>query len=480
MTKRESATKLSIARTASLYEAMERLNQCTSTRTLLVVDENDRLVGTLTDGDIRRYVCAQHENRQERPNGQDDILRDFVFNAVPQGEDWFPPVRDNESLFASITRERHWEHLHPGRRLRVIPIVDGGNQVIDILDLLHTRQRPRLEIAIMRQAFPIDELTHEDIEKRRLMYDENRYRHQIFKYKALARIAQDQDESDAIKNEKRIDELYMALKRGQEWTYSFLPTDEEFREELMKLRAEVDAAVGYVNQWLGREGGYGQTGDQTAYDDPDYIFVLGCQNVAEQTKRLDAMMKFVDRCSNNLPKLIVLSGGGKDSKMAEADQMKKKLGDHTIWWGKYGHLVVLETDALDTVGNAIFGLLTLRLKNIRDFNNTKICIFTSDYHANRSLGLFQRVFHASDVGVRYVPRDKTDTVSQYESNLKGLESEYQANTQTFGLEDPVTGMPQPIAEGHIRSLFFQLLRSHKMYQHRSDLVRKYREGLLDN
>ncbi|GET21579.1 nucleotidyltransferase family protein [Prolixibacter denitrificans] len=47
-------TKNIIAQTASVIEAMKKLNEIPDSLTLFVVDEQQRLVGTLTDGDIRR------------------------------------------------------------------------------------------------------------------------------------------------------------------------------------------------------------------------------------------------------------------------------------------------------------------------------------------------------------------------------------------------------------------------------------------
>ena len=43
-----------IAHSASIIEAMKRLNELPESLTLFAVDQNERLVGTLTDGDIRR------------------------------------------------------------------------------------------------------------------------------------------------------------------------------------------------------------------------------------------------------------------------------------------------------------------------------------------------------------------------------------------------------------------------------------------
>jgi len=37
----------------------------------------------------------------------------------------------------------------------------------------------------------------------------------------------------------------------------------------------------------------------------------------------------------------------------------------------------------------------------------------------------------------------------------------------------VTGMSTSITDGHVQSIFYQLLRHHEMYKHRSDLIRKY-------
>ena len=47
---------------ASLVEALQHLNSLSGqTMVLFVLDDNDRLLGTLTDGDIRRFIIS-HRN----------------------------------------------------------------------------------------------------------------------------------------------------------------------------------------------------------------------------------------------------------------------------------------------------------------------------------------------------------------------------------------------------------------------------------
>ena len=46
---------------ASLVEALQHLNSLSGqTMVLFVLDDNDRLLGTLTDGDIRRFIIFQY------------------------------------------------------------------------------------------------------------------------------------------------------------------------------------------------------------------------------------------------------------------------------------------------------------------------------------------------------------------------------------------------------------------------------------
>ena len=47
--------KLLINEKKSILDAMRKLNQ-TGTRCLIVVDENKKFKGTITDGDLRRYI----------------------------------------------------------------------------------------------------------------------------------------------------------------------------------------------------------------------------------------------------------------------------------------------------------------------------------------------------------------------------------------------------------------------------------------
>ena len=43
---------------ASIIEALKKLNEGHSSLTLFVLDENNKMVGTLTDGDIRRKLIS--------------------------------------------------------------------------------------------------------------------------------------------------------------------------------------------------------------------------------------------------------------------------------------------------------------------------------------------------------------------------------------------------------------------------------------
>ena len=47
----------------TIYQAMETLDR-TAKKVLLVIDDNNKLLGTLTDGDLRRYILKYNNKWQ--------------------------------------------------------------------------------------------------------------------------------------------------------------------------------------------------------------------------------------------------------------------------------------------------------------------------------------------------------------------------------------------------------------------------------
>ena len=100
-----------IRRDQTVKEALKQLDKV-STKTLLVVDENNGLIGSISDGDIRRYILKGK-----------DISKDIseAYNASPIS------VRQQDFLLADIKQTMLSEQIE------LIPIVDELNKVLDYI-----------------------------------------------------------------------------------------------------------------------------------------------------------------------------------------------------------------------------------------------------------------------------------------------------------------------------------------------------------
>ena len=144
-----------IQQTVSIKEALIVLNQITSdTQTLLVVDESLKLVGTLTDGDIRRGLISgteltdavnsiMHKDFKFIYESEFDValLKEFRDKRI-----FFIPILDNERCIVNIVNLKKFKSHLPidavlmaggkGERLRPLtektpkPLLKVGNKCI--------------------------------------------------------------------------------------------------------------------------------------------------------------------------------------------------------------------------------------------------------------------------------------------------------------------------------------------------------------
>ncbi|GAB6076183.1 nucleotidyltransferase family protein [Desulfurobacterium crinifex] len=95
----------------SIKEALKKLDK-TAEKILLVVDEEKRLVGTLTDGDIRRYII--------KTGKLSGMVKD-IYNKNP--------IAMQESSLS----EKEIKKVFIEKKIEVLPIVDENNKVVDYL-----------------------------------------------------------------------------------------------------------------------------------------------------------------------------------------------------------------------------------------------------------------------------------------------------------------------------------------------------------
>ena len=106
-------SKYCILSNATIREALKQLNSLsTESSVLLVVDSTQKLVGTLTDGDIRRGIIAGHE--LDEPVSE-MMHRDFTY------------LRDNEDYVSRI-------HDLRVNKISFVPIVNNEGKVIDVIN----------------------------------------------------------------------------------------------------------------------------------------------------------------------------------------------------------------------------------------------------------------------------------------------------------------------------------------------------------
>lgn len=93
----------------SIKDAMKKLDK-TAEKVLLVADEDNRLLGTITDGDIRRYILSGR--------GLDNSIGE-VYNKKPVY------IREND-LSVSLIKEILTKH-----KIELLPVLDNENRIID-------------------------------------------------------------------------------------------------------------------------------------------------------------------------------------------------------------------------------------------------------------------------------------------------------------------------------------------------------------
>ena len=97
---------------ATLIEALKKLNK-TAEKTLIVVDDSGRLLGTVTDGDIRRHII--------KTGSLDGFVKD-VYNKNPA------VVQESEVLNREKIKKVFLE-----KKIELLPVVDADNKVVDFL-----------------------------------------------------------------------------------------------------------------------------------------------------------------------------------------------------------------------------------------------------------------------------------------------------------------------------------------------------------
>lgn len=115
-----------IPATASIRTTLEALNLLSGdSMTLFAVDPEGRLIGTVTDGDIRRALIAGHN--------LEETAGDIAFRRFA----WLDAKAPSAERYSAVARARQ-------RKLNLLPVLDEG-KIVDIVDL-----------RLMKAAVPVD------------------------------------------------------------------------------------------------------------------------------------------------------------------------------------------------------------------------------------------------------------------------------------------------------------------------------------
>ena len=120
--------KYVISASATIYDALIRLNELSSDiRTLLVLDADGRMIGTVTDGDVRRGLIAGNQ------------LTDSLM-AISFGE-FFSFNAENYSI-QTIKAAR-------ARKLDLVPFLDADGRIVKLFNLKDNHSALPVDAVIM-------------------------------------------------------------------------------------------------------------------------------------------------------------------------------------------------------------------------------------------------------------------------------------------------------------------------------------------
>ena len=113
----------------SILEALRKLDKITKeSQTLFVLNREERMVGTLTDGDIRRYLVAGGNLSDEVKNA---MYTDFSF------------IKDGEDNIVALIRDLKV------RDITLVPSLDNQGRIVNIYDLTNYKSHLPIDAVLM-------------------------------------------------------------------------------------------------------------------------------------------------------------------------------------------------------------------------------------------------------------------------------------------------------------------------------------------
>jgi dTDP-glucose pyrophosphorylase/mRNA-degrading endonuclease RelE of RelBE toxin-antitoxin system len=111
----------------SIREALQRLDDLASDAIVFVVDEHDKLKGSLTDGDVRRGLLK-------------GVTIDEPVRKI---------IQENPKFIRKGERDVHQIIQYRSQNFRIIPVIDAEDKVINVVNFRHMRSYLPIDAIIM-------------------------------------------------------------------------------------------------------------------------------------------------------------------------------------------------------------------------------------------------------------------------------------------------------------------------------------------
>jgi dTDP-glucose pyrophosphorylase/mRNA-degrading endonuclease RelE of RelBE toxin-antitoxin system len=111
----------------SIREALQRLDDLASDAIVFVVDEHDKLKGSLTDGDVRRGLLK-------------GVTIDETVRKI---------IQKNPKFIRKGERDVHQIIQYRSQNFRIIPVIDAEDKVINVVNFRHMRSYLPIDAIIM-------------------------------------------------------------------------------------------------------------------------------------------------------------------------------------------------------------------------------------------------------------------------------------------------------------------------------------------
>lgn len=258
--------------------------------------------------------------------------------------------------------------------------------------------------------------------------------------------------------DSRLAALYTQLEQQRKWVHD-LQAFTDINSEIVDAGNNLQRIVNCIHKFYANYLKKNWIGEEMAWQYPDIIVILGAHRALLEQRLAFALT--IIRKNPAVP--IILSGGGRTYEL-EAGIMLDFLQKNNVM-----NPMVMETDSLDTVGNAVFTDFKLKENNI---TGKSILIITSSFHGPISLFLFQKILSSDyNLAVALAPYDAEDFRVKIDHELR----QQAIINDTLLHWEALPGQAQSRPVHNSYDVLYQMFTHHELYLARWDLARKYIE-----